>query len=366
MPLVIAAFLVATSALVLSRPAAAAAGTSAGSVLVFPERFDAAGNRYDAGKFWGTVAFGPGAGNTLTALAETSSFVASYTPGGTLRWVHRIGNYSPSSGNFDYSYLGGFAVTPDGSAVVNGQTFGATRISTPYGNRVLPTRGGFDTFLVKFTGTDGHIAFARADGGPGADNATDLALDAFGTIYETGSFTQTATFGDQPASASVTSEGFDDAFIASYTATGTLRWIRPIATGPSRAGGGQVALRSGAMYVSGSWSGPTTIGSSTFTAPVMNDNAFITRVDPTTGTPTWVRLALRRSLQGSVALQSLAVDPTGQVIARGQASGVVGFAPAGYPPTTTVELPTSALFEARYAANGFLQSVTEVPPPPPG
>ncbi len=320
------------------------------------ELFDAAGNRYDLGQFSGTVAFGPGPGGTLTAYGNFSVFVASYTSGGALRWVHRIASYQGGS-------YGGFAVTPGGSVVVTGSVVGATRISTPFGDRVLPAKGTIDAFLVRFVGNDGHIEFARSDSGPGTDQPGDVALDGFGNSYVTGLFTQTATFGDPPTATTITSAGYYDGFLASYTPGGALRWVTPIAAGAAMGSGEHVTIGGGTLYVSGSWFGRATVGSTSFIASPNGYDAFVARIDPSTGTAAWVRLIHRRNTtNGVAAVLSLAVAAGGDLLVEGQSVGPVGFSPPGYSPTIIFGADgPPALFEARYAGNGFLRSVVAAP-----
>ncbi len=346
-------------ALVAPAAAATVAPTSSAATVSEPPprqtEHDAAGNRYDLGFFTGTVAFGPGPHDTLTATNK-SAFVASYTPGGALRWVHRIVKGFVS----DWAYM---AVTPGGMAVVTGPANGPARISTPYGDRVLPAFGGFDTYTVEFGGADGHIVFARSDGGAGNDQPYAVALDAFGNIYEVGGFGQTATFAASPTPVALTSGLLTDGFAVSFAANGTLRWAVALAAGPKITNAYGLAVSGGAVFVEGPWTGTAAFGSVTAYSAAAS-NWYISRLGTSDGAVAWTRVirpVTTTAGDGVVAFGPV-VQPGGDFTMYGHAWGDVGFGAVGYPATTTFSpAGGSQGFTVRYAPNGFLKSVTASP-----
>ncbi|MEM9075350.1 MAG: hypothetical protein AAGE52_43035, partial [Myxococcota bacterium] len=68
-------------------------------------------------------------------------------------------------------------------------------------------------------------------GGESPDLTTDLAVDDAGNLYVAGTYSSPATFGD-----TVLTGGFGEAFVASYTSEGALRWVEAIGTRSSIVG----------------------------------------------------------------------------------------------------------------------------------
>lgn len=337
------------------------AEASTGQYHLYARRYDAAGNRYDSGLFSGTVAFGPGQG-TLTGPSTGLSihYVASYTPAGQFRWARRIGS------NFQGQF-GGFEVTPGGTAVLSGSAYGTVRINTPYADRALPTFGGYDRFLVAFTGSDGHIHFARTDGGPGAEYARDLALDSVNNIYEVGQFSQTATFGDAPSQATLSDPSWGGGYIASFTPHGALRWAVPTATGNGWGEATEVAVGGGAVYVAGGWTAMATIGSTVVRAtpwatnPITLDR-FVQRVAQEDGAPQWTRIVKRTTTSGNQWLYDLSYN-SNTVVLDGSANAPIGFHIPGYPAGAIFDPAAAGAthYLATYAPWGALLSVAADP-----
>jgi hypothetical protein len=314
--------------------------------------YDGAGNRYDMGDLSGTVVFGAGPGQTLTGPSGGTPFVASYTSGGALRWVHKIGSGYPAS-------RGGLAVTASGTAVVNGSGIGTIRISTAFGDRTLASHGGIDTFLVAFGGNDGHIVFARNDGGTGADYGHDVAVDGFGNIYSVGTFGGSATFGDAPSSTTLVSGGYADGFVASFTPGGVRRFAVANSTGPNMTETRMITIGAGAVYVSGTWNGSNTIGGSSMYAAGSGNDLYVERINPTDGSAMWVRLVKRTvaSNLNYAGAESLTIV-SGTLRVRAPAFARVVFSVPGYLGNTTFT-PTTipSMYTASYASTGLLQSV---------
>jgi hypothetical protein len=136
----------------------------------------------------------------------------------------------------------------------------------------------------------GPVASVVGAGGSSIDGAHAVAVDAAGNSIVVGSFSQTATFYGGTAK-TLTSAGGSDSYLASYSPTGSLQWIK-------RFGGTQmdvpydVALDgSGNIYVVGVTYSPTvTYGSGVSTTGTLDRDAFLAKFSPT-GTALWARLA---------------------------------------------------------------------------
>lgn len=102
------------------------------------------------------------------------------------------------------------------------------------------------------------IGWAVKAGGAADDFSRGLAADAEGNCYVTGSFSGTAAFG----STNLTSAGAYDIFLAKYNNLGALQWVRQAGSDSSETEEGRgVALdKSGHVYVTGGFAGTANFG----------------------------------------------------------------------------------------------------------
>ena len=93
-------------------------------------------------------------------------------------------------------------------------------------------------------------------GGASWSNRSDVALDASGNIFVTGSFMGTTDFGG----ITLITTGFNDIFVAKYDPNGNLLWVRGFG-GPSFEFGNTVAVDgAGNVVVVGSFRGSVDFG----------------------------------------------------------------------------------------------------------
>jgi hypothetical protein len=293
---------------------------------------DAGGNTFVAGTYGGSITFG--SDNVELDAVRGQVFVVSFAPNGSFRWAHRLGSSIASE-------IGGMAVAPNGNVAVHGDTYGATHISTPGYDRVLLTHGGWDLYTVVFGGSDGHIVWAQSDGGPGDDRGGDVTFDGFNNVYVTGSFGQTATFGTSPGSATLVSSGGADAYAASYTSAGALRFGANIAAGPQEGKGTGIAISSGAVFVIGRYTGSATVGGTTvYPTKAGAWQGLVTRLDAANGNVSWVRLVRGlTSADDGPLLGRITKATDSSLFVTGQFTDALGYGPPGYPPSGTVAGP---------------------------
>ncbi|HYH66895.1 MAG TPA: SBBP repeat-containing protein, partial [Urbifossiella sp.] len=140
---------------------------------------DAAGNVYVAGEFEGTVDFDSGTGTTpLTSAGGTDGFVAKYDAAGNLAWVTRVGGP-------DADYFFTLAVDPSGNVYAAGSTT-STGLATAGAAQTTFAGGSADGLVVKLT-PGGAVVYATYLGGGMHDDVRDVAVDAAGSVYLTGS-----------------------------------------------------------------------------------------------------------------------------------------------------------------------------------
>ena len=190
---------------------------SAGFEFTYGVSTDGAGNAYITGYTTGSLG-GPNAG-------AGDIFLAKYDASGTLLWMRQTGSASGDVAS-------GVSVDSAGNAYIAGET---------YGNLGGPNAGNRDIILAKYDAA-GTLLWTRQLGTAGTDLAESVAADNTGNVYITG-----FTYGNLAGP----NAGLDDIFLAKYSASGTLLWIRQTGT-VGEDGAQSVAVDdSGNAYISG-------------------------------------------------------------------------------------------------------------------
>lgn len=137
---------------------------------------------------------------------------------------------------------------------------GFFKSTAAFGSTTFTSAGVADIFLAKYDSA-GNLLWAKQFGGPSNDIGYDVATDASGNCYLTGSFRQTATFGSIILQ-STGSDGNYDAFLLKTDTQGNVLWAKK--------GGGAdwdeargLALTGNQIYITGLFTGPATFGSFT-------------------------------------------------------------------------------------------------------
>jgi len=208
------------------------------------------GSSYTAGLFSNTVAFGS---TNLTSAGNRDVFLVKMSSTGTVEWALGGGGASDESS-------ADVAVLPNGEAIVTGTFSGTANI---FGTSL--TASGISDIFVAKVNADGTVAWVVRGGGSGTDSATAIATasDSFAVI--TGVFNGAGAFG----SASLTSAGGNDLFVARIDSSGAFDWAVSGGSNLVEAGGGvAVTADASAVLVDGTAgaTGGTFFGSSAITA----------------------------------------------------------------------------------------------------
>lgn len=192
---------------------------------------DDAGGIYLAMGFEQTVQMGA---TSLTSHGALDVMVGKLGPDHTPEWAFGAGG-----GSIDQPWR--VAVHPAGGVVVTG----SFRYGAYFGTAVLNALG-YDAFLLRLDDA-GDVMWVRGLGGRGDDDAFGVGTDAGGNIYVSGTYTDSTNFGGTILH---TTGPPGDAFVASYAANATLRWVRSV-NGAEQARGFGLAISGGRLFVAG-------------------------------------------------------------------------------------------------------------------
>ena len=310
---------------------------------------DSIGNTYVTGEYEGSFTFGIGEPEETTLSGE-GSFVARYDNAGALVWVKRIAVDASSYG---------IAVDSAGNVSVAG-TF---RQSTTFGEggataTTLTSAGNVDIFVARYDNA-GALLWAKQAGGAGYDQASGVAIDAWGNSYLTGTFNDSAVFGaGEPTVTTLLDDGDGDMFLARYDSTGALVWAKR-AGGTAPDSGKAIAVDAGGnSYLTGAFSASAVFGlgepAMTTLTSSGEEDVFLARYD-SSGTLLWAKQAGGASWDSG---RDIHIDASGNSYVSGEFEDSAIFGPGESGQTTLVGVfgsgGNNGAFVAKYDSAGTL------------
>lgn len=124
-------------------------------------------------------------GTQLESTGTCATFVNKLSATGDVIWSVAVQGHSPGK---VAGY--GIAVDDSGNILVTGAFEGVLT----HGPNTLVSNGGQDIFVLKLD-SNGNIMWAISAGGAGLDSGNSIALDPYGDVYVTGSFSEAVSFG---------------------------------------------------------------------------------------------------------------------------------------------------------------------------
>ena len=292
---------------------------------------------------------GTSVGLTITALAGANVYtVKAYSADGTtlISTTNATTAVTPISGltpNTSYQ----FSVT----AIGNGSVY----LNSAESTKLLSSTTALTTALPKVP----NSAWIKSAGGIFGDAANAVVVDSSNNVYVAGYFNTQATFGSGADLVQLTSAGGNDIFVAKYSSTGTLLWVRQ-----SGGTGTDVAYTlkldpSGNILVGGAFSGVATFGTDSNRQSITSqggEDGFIAKYGAD-GSFSWVRQLSGTSTTDRV--QGMDTDASGNIF-------VVGFfgdnlvLGTGAARVTLRTFGSNDAFIAKYASNGALLWVKQI------
>ena len=173
--------------------------------------------------------------------------------------------------------------------------------------------GDMDVVLTKVA-ADGSVQWLRGFGGGQTDRAYGVATDAAGCAYVTGHYQSRDA---RVAGAVLPNAGDYDLFVAKYSATGELLWLRTAGGAGYDYGHGIAIDAAGAVVVGGAVAGEVRFGETVVNPGSTTRAVFCAKFDAD-GALLWVR-ASEGKLNGSG--HGVAVDGSGHIYIGGSGSG---------------------------------------------
>lgn len=251
---------------------------------------------------------------TVRSNAMADIFVAKYDENGVVRWVSSGGGTTN-----DEAY--GIGVDGVGNSYVAG-TFADSAF---FATDTITSAGRLDGFVAKFSPTGG-ATWATSMGGEYDDIATHIAVDQFGNSYLTGSYIDTARFGDSilvNADTTDTVTASTDIFVAKVDGTGGIRWALRAGGEGSDAGLGITIDEVGDVYVTGRYTDSSTFGNVVLADTAGTGEVFVAKYNGS-GAFRWVRSGGGPLLDQG---RRLAIDRNGELRVAGEFSRTARFGP---------------------------------------
>jgi hypothetical protein len=191
-------------------------------------QLDNSGNIYISGLSGGTVNFGPPSNFTLTNFGSNrGGFLAKYNSSGVFQWAKGFTHNNPY-----YSFSVSFFMTSlhitSSNIFITGNYDGNPDFNPGTGVDTLGFLpiANYNTYILKLDLNGDFVSVKTLSGSNNYLGSS--ALDPSGNIYVTGGFTGTVDFDPSSAVNNLTSNGNFDIYIAKYTSSGSLSWVKNI------------------------------------------------------------------------------------------------------------------------------------------
>ncbi len=185
-----------------------------------------------------------------------------------------------------------------------------------FGDSLLSSNGNGDIFIAKFNDLNGTLKWARKAGGNELDVGFSIKTDNFNNVYVTGCFKGTAYFGND----SLITNGDYDIFIVKYDKNGNLIWLKQAGGSSFDVGISITTDKNNYIYVTGHLKDTAIFENDTITSNGDRD-IFISKYD-TSGNLIWLKHAGGIGIDKSY---SIITDNNNNVYVAGSFQDIVSF-----------------------------------------
>ena len=278
----------------------------AGNEHIADIAIDTDGAIYVTGEFGGSVQFG---GQSFSSAGGIDMFVARLDVNGQLVWFKQGGGSGIDKGLK-------IALGDDDVLAVTGEFMGTANLM---GTTLTSEGGTADMYVAVLNKNDGSLQWIRQGGGAtGTDRANGISIATDGTVSVAGEFRGTANWDGNSITSMIdpgTGQPGTDVFVASYSASGTLQWLKKGTAKFNDQGVDIVHDAGGNLYVTGQYSDTITFDQ-THPNVIMNAS-FLVRFN-SNGDEAWFR---RFGGAGYNRVRDMTVAPDGKLLITGDVQG---------------------------------------------
>ena len=278
---------------------------------------DGSGNLYDLGTFNGTTNFDPTRSDeSATAVGQSDIYLRKLDANGNLLWVETYG----STGHDTPTKM---ATDANGNIVVVGSFVNTINFTNSASVNSITSNGNNDAFAMKVD-ENGTVLWANTYGGSENDFAFDVAIDEDGNVAVAGSFSGDVDFDNSAASATLSSGGQEQGFVAMTDENGRHAWASMNKSDGMSRNSSMAISADGSVVLSGYYTGKIDLDPSEDNAFFNSNGAhdiFVQKLD-NTGKLVWAH-----SYGGSEddVYSYIDLDNNGSVIVAGEFRGTVAF-----------------------------------------
>jgi hypothetical protein len=245
---------------------------------------DRGGNVIVTGSFHETADFDPGPNIfPLSAGVDGDAFITKLDENGDFLWA------IPISGD-GFNEIRSVQTDATNTIFVTGFFDETVDFDPTVGVSLQTSRGLEDIFLAKYT-PEGQLIWVNSFGGPGSDAGRGVAVTLTGQVWVSGHFSDVVDFNPNTDDATLTAQGLDDIFVATYSGQGG--YIRSLRIGGNENDevNGMHMDATGNILLTGMFKGNVDFNPSSFTYFLGShgeDDGFVIKLSPS-GTFTWAR-----------------------------------------------------------------------------
>jgi hypothetical protein len=201
---------------------------------------------YISGGFSDTIDFDPGPGVFQRVPTGTfqDPYLAKYDSNGQFIWAQTFEGSGLPGNAFALERAG------NGNLLIAGTFSGTVDFDASAAVNSITSNGGDDLFVAEYR-PDGQFVQAFPVGGFSLDGFGDMKIGPKDEILLSGFFSFSADFDPGPGTFSLSSQGNDDAFVASYDSSGSFQWALGLGSTSNDVGRALAVDEQGQVFVSG-------------------------------------------------------------------------------------------------------------------